>query len=72
MNISVKVILLYMQRKNMINSKLSIPAIEANINYYESLVKNAHDTWEQHLQQLQYWIDELEKTRENANTTHSS
>jgi hypothetical protein len=39
---------------------LSIQAIKANISYYESLVKESHDIWQQHLIQLQYWLDQLE------------
>lgn len=40
---------------------LSIQAIIANISYYESLVKESNDIWQQHLAQLQYWKDQLEK-----------
>jgi len=35
--------------------------IEANIAHYEALVAQSKDAWEQHLNQLQYWLDELEK-----------
>ena len=45
--------------------ELSQAAIEANISYYEALVQTAHNTWEQHLEQLQYWIEELEKVSEH-------
>jgi hypothetical protein len=44
-------------------TKLSRAAIEANIEHYESLVSTAKDAWEQHLEQLQYWIEELEKVK---------
>lgn len=44
--------------------KLSRAAIEANINYYENLVQRAHNEWAQHLQNLQYWLEELEKQPE--------
>jgi hypothetical protein len=39
---------------------LSREGIEANIEHYEALVASAKDSWEQHVQQLQYWLDQLE------------
>ena len=35
--------------------------IEANISHYEARVYTAHNAWEQELQSLQYWMDELDK-----------
>ena len=52
--------------------KLTEAALLANIDHYESLVAKSKDDWEQHLQQLQYWMDELEKARENTLITHSN
>jgi len=43
---------------------LSVEGIQANIDYYESLVAHAKDSWEQHLNTLQFWIDELEKSHD--------
>lgn len=43
--------------------ELSQAAIEANIEHYEALVQNAHNEWEQHLQNLQYWMDQLERAQ---------
>jgi hypothetical protein len=40
---------------------LSTQAIIANISYYESLAKESQDIWQQHLVELQYWLDQLEK-----------
>jgi hypothetical protein len=40
---------------------LGAAGILANINYYESRVQSAHDSWEQELQSLQYWMDQLEQ-----------
>jgi hypothetical protein len=37
--------------------------IRANISYYESRVHSAHNCWEQELQSLQYWMDQLELTK---------
>ena len=42
---------------------LTPAAILANIEHYEALVANAKDAWEQHLQQLQYWIEQLEEAQ---------
>jgi hypothetical protein len=39
---------------------LSKAGILANIDHYECRVKTAKDSWEQELQQLQYWLDQLE------------
>jgi hypothetical protein len=58
--------------KGIPSQPLSKPAIEANINYYEALVKTAHDTWEQNLQSLQYWLDQLEKADENSSSISSN
>lgn len=44
-----------------IKPKLSRAAIEANIEHYEALVANAKDSWEQYVQQLQYWLEQLEE-----------
>lgn len=41
---------------------LSRQGIQANIDHYESLVAKSKDAWEQHLEQLQYWIEQLETT----------
>ena len=40
---------------------LSLAGISANIDHYESRVQTAKDCWEQELQQLQYWLDQLEQ-----------
>jgi L-lactate utilization protein LutB len=40
---------------------LSREAILANIDHYESLVNETKDIWQQHLCQLQYWLEQLEK-----------
>ena len=40
--------------------------ILANIAHYESLVSKSKDAWEQHLQELQYWIDRLNALEETA------
>jgi len=42
-------------------AELTEAAIRANISYYESLVQNSKDQWEQYLQQLQFWIEQLEE-----------
>lgn len=34
--------------------------IKANISYYENLVKESHEEWQQHLCSLQYWLDQLD------------
>jgi hypothetical protein len=39
--------------------KLSNEAIKANIDYYESLVTESKELWQQHLCQLQYWLEQL-------------
>jgi hypothetical protein len=44
--------------------KLSNEAIKANIDHYESLVSEAKENWQQHLCQLQYWLDQLEREYE--------
>lgn len=46
-------------------TKLTRAAVEANIEHYETLVRNAHDQWEQHLQRLQYWLEQLELTEQS-------
>ena len=35
--------------------------IQANITHYESRVQSAHNCWEQELQSLQYWLDQMEQ-----------
>lgn len=46
-----------------INSKstVSFAGIAANIDHYECRVQTAKDSWEQELQQLQYWLDQLDQ-----------
>lgn len=39
---------------------LSRAGILANIDHYECRVKSAHDNWERELQELQYWLDQLD------------
>ena len=39
--------------------------IQANIDHYEALVAKSKDAWEGHLEQLQYWLDELDKVSEH-------
>jgi hypothetical protein len=41
--------------------QLSAAGIKANIDHYECRVQTAKDSWEQELQQLQYWLDQLEQ-----------
>ena len=40
---------------------MSAEGILANINYYEHRVKSAHNNWEQELQSLQHWMDQLDQ-----------
>jgi hypothetical protein len=42
-------------------AELTEAGIRANISYYEALVQNSKDQWEQHLQVLQFWIEQLER-----------
>jgi hypothetical protein len=39
---------------------LSPAGIKANIEHYEALVAQSKDAWQQHVEQLQYWLDQLE------------
>jgi hypothetical protein len=39
---------------------LSAEGIQANINYYENLVAESYDTWQQYVNDLQYWLEQLE------------
>jgi hypothetical protein len=39
---------------------LSRAGILANIDHLESRVKTAQDSWQQELNELQYWLDQLE------------
>ena len=41
--------------------KLSQAAILANIEHYENLVAKSYNEWEKHLQELAYWLDQLEE-----------
>jgi len=45
--------------------QMSRQGIEANISYYEARLHTAHDNWERELQNLQYWMDELDKVSEH-------
>lgn len=40
---------------------LSRSGILANIDYYESRVKDAKDSWQTEINELQYWLDQLEQ-----------
>jgi hypothetical protein len=40
---------------------MSAEGILANISYYESRVKSAHYNWEQELQSLQHWMEQLDQ-----------
>ena len=37
--------------------------IEANIEHYQVLIANTKDCCQQYVQQLQYWLDQLENTK---------
>jgi len=39
---------------------LTPAGIQANISYYEALVQNSKEEWNQHLESLQFWLDQLE------------
>jgi hypothetical protein len=39
---------------------LSREGIAANIDHLESRVQRAHDNWQSELNELQYWLDQLE------------
>ena len=47
---------------------LSLAGISANIDHYESRVQTAKDCWEQELQQLQYWLDQLEQLQPTSDS----
>lgn len=40
---------------------LSRAGILANIDHYESRVKQAHDNWQTELNELQSWLDQLDQ-----------
>ena len=42
--------------------------ILANIDHYESRVQTAKDCWEQELQSLQYWLDQLEQLQPTSDS----
>jgi len=42
------------------NNLLSQAGISANIAYYEALVQGSKEEWQQYLEHLQYWLDQLE------------
>ena len=39
---------------------LTPAGVQANISYYEALVQNSKEEWNQHLESLQFWLDQLE------------
>ena len=40
---------------------LSRAGIAANIDHLECRVKQAHDNWQRELNELQYWLDQMDK-----------
>lgn len=44
---------------------LSRAGIMANIDHCESRVKSAHDNWQKEINELQYWLEQLENLEEN-------
>jgi hypothetical protein len=46
--------------------QLGPAGIQANISYYEALVQNSHEEWQQHLNELQFWLDELQRTSDSV------
>jgi hypothetical protein len=47
---------------------LSKAGILANIDHYECRVQTAKDSWEQELQQLQYWMEQLEQLQRTSDS----
>ena len=47
---------------------LSLAGIAANIDHYESRVQTANDSWQQELEQLQYWLDQLEQLQRTSDS----
>jgi len=41
--------------------QLGSSGIQANIAHYEARVQTAHDNWQQELNNLQYWLDQLDQ-----------
>jgi hypothetical protein len=48
--------------------QLGPAGIQANIAHYESRVQTAKDCWEQELQQLQYWLDQLDELQRTSDS----
>jgi hypothetical protein len=46
--------------------QLGPAGIEANIAHYEALVQNSHEDWQKHITQLQFWLDELQRTSDSV------
>jgi hypothetical protein len=45
---------------------LSKQGIEANIAHFEALVQNSHEEWQKHITELQFWLDELQRTSDSV------
>lgn len=52
--------------------QLGSSGIQANIAHYEARVQTAHDNWQQELNNLQYWLDQLDQVESKENTQCST
>jgi hypothetical protein len=49
---------------------LSRAGILANIDHYESRARQAKDNWQTEINELQYWLDQLEKLETHNEATN--